>query len=327
MEPPTPHDHPGMDRGEALPPPETLWQESLRVFQRDRLAVLGACILALLLVTAFLGKALTEWVVVFDPAAVRLPEKFLPPLSFSAHVDVPPQDRPFGGIYLLGTDELGRDVFARMLQGAFVSLSIGFIAVGISLVIGIALGGLSGFYGNVKLGVVTVDTLIMRFTDVMLCFPTFFLILTVVALLPPSIYNIMIVIGLTGWMGTARFVRAEFLALRNLDFVIAATSIGAPDRRVIFSHMVPNAMAPVLVSATIGVATAILTESGLSFLGFGVQPPYATWGNILADGKGFIFDAPWLFFIPGFAILIVVLAFNLVGEGLRESLNPKLRKR
>ncbi len=319
--------HLGADQGDDLPPQETLWRESLRLFQKDRLAVLGACVLVLLLVTAVLGKALTEWVVVFDPAVVRLPEKFLPPLSTSSNVDVPPTDRPWGGVYLLGTDALGRDVFARMLQGAFVSLSIGFIAVGISLVIGIVLGGLSGFYGNVKLGVVTVDTLIMRFTDVMLCFPTFFLILTVVALLPPSIYNIMIVIGLTGWMGTARFIRAEFLGLRKQDFVIAATSIGATDRRVMFSHMAPNAMAPVLVSATIGVATAILTESGLSFLGFGVQPPYATWGNILADGKGFIFDAPWLFFIPGFAILIVVLAFNLVGEGLREALNPKLRRR
>ncbi len=329
-QPPMPRGHagaPGARRGDDLPPPETLWRESWRLFKRDRLAVLGACVLALLLVAALSGKALTEWVVVFDPAVVRLPEKFLPPLSFSSNAAVPPHDRPFGGVYLLGTDELGRDVFARMLQGSFVSLSIGFIAVGIALALGVVLGGLSGFYGNVKLGVVTVDTLIMRFTDVMLCFPTFFLILTVVALLPPSIYNIMVVIGLTGWMGTARFVRAEFLALRKQDFVLAATAIGAPDRRVIFSHMVPNAMAPVLVSATIGVATAILTESGLSFLGFGVQPPFATWGNILADGKGFIFDAPWLFFIPGFAIVMVVLAFNLVGEGLRESLNPKLRKR
>ena len=314
-------------QGEELPPPETPWQESLRLFKKDRLALVGAYVLGLLLVTAFLGKALTEWVVVFDPEVVRLPEKFLPPLSLPSAEEVPLQDRPFGGIYVLGTDELGRDVFARMLQGSFVSLSIGFIAVGISLVIGIALGGLSGFYGNVKLGMVSVDTLIMRFTDVMLCFPTFFLILTVVALLPPSIYNIMIVIGLTSWMGTARFVRAEFLALRKQDFVVAATSIGAPERRVIFLHMVPNAIAPVLVSATIGVASAILTESALSFLGFGVQPPYATWGNILADGKGFIFDAPWLFFIPGIAILIVVLAFNLVGEGLREALNPKLRRR
>ena len=314
-------------QGEKLLESQTPWQESLRLFKKDRLAVIGAYVLGLLLITAFLGKALTEWVVVFDPEVVRLPEKFLPPLSASLADEVSVQDRPIGGIYLLGTDELGRDVFARMLQGSFVSLTIGFIAVGISLVIGITLGGLSGFYGNMKLGMITVDTLIMRFTDVMLCFPTFFLILTVVALLPPSIYNIMIVIGLTSWMGTARFVRAEFLSLRKQDFVVAATSIGAQEKRVIFLHMVPNAIAPVLVSATIGVATAILTESGLSFLGFGVQPPYATWGNILADGKGFIFDAPWLFFIPGIAILIVVLAFNLVGEGLREALNPKLRRR
>ena len=313
--------------GEDLPASESPWQESLRLFRRDRLAVMGAFVLGVLLLTAIAGKALTEWVVVFDPEVVRLPEKFLPPFSVSSTTDVPVQDRPFGGTYLLGTDELGRDVFARMLQGSFVSLSIGFIAVGLSVMIGITLGGLAGFYGNVKLGVMTVDTLIMRFTDVMLCFPTFFLILTVVALLPPSIYNIMIVIGLTSWMGTARFVRAEFLALRKQDFVVAATSIGAPERRVIFLHMVPNAIAPVLVSATIGVATAILTESALSFLGFGVQPPYATWGNILADGKGFIFDAPWLFFIPGLAILVVVLAFNLVGEGLREAMNPELRRR
>jgi peptide/nickel transport system permease protein len=274
-----------------------------------------------------MAKVTTEWVVIFDPSTVRLPDKFLPPMSDASTDLIPSEDRPVFGVYLFGTDELGRDVFARMLQGSFVSLSIGFIAVGISVAIGILLGGLSGYYGNVKLGFITVDTLIMRFTDVMLCFPTFFLILTVVALLPPSIYNIMIVIGVTSWMGTARFVRAEFLSLREQDFVVAAKALGLPERRIIFRHMVPNAMAPVLVSATIGVASAILTESALSFLGFGVQPPFATWGNILSDGKGFIFDAPWLFFIPGFAILIVVLAFNLFGEGLREALNPKLRRR
>jgi len=172
-----------------------------------------------------------------------------------------------------------------------------------------------------------VDGLIMRFTDVMLAFPTFFLILTVVALLPPSIYTIMAVIGLTSWMGTARLVRAEFLALREQDFVLAARALGLPERRIIFRHMVPNALAPVLVSASIGVASAILTESALSFLGIGVPPPFATWGNILADGRQFIFDAPWLFFTPGCAILVVVLAFNLVGEGLREALNPRLRER
>jgi len=310
-----------------LPTPETPLQELWRIFYKDRLAVIGLVVLIFLLIAALAGKVLTEWTVTFDPATVRLPDKFKPPLS-SASVDlIPPADRPLFGTYLLGTDELGRDVFARMLQGSFVSLSIGFIAVGISVLIGIVLGGLAGFYGTVKLGFMTVDTLIMRFTDVMLCFPTFFLILTVVALLPPSIYNIMIVIGLTSWEGTARFVRAEFLTLREQDFVVAAQALGLPERRIIFRHMVPNAIAPVLVSATIGVASAILTESALSFLGFGVQPPYATWGNILADGKDFIFDAPWLFFIPGVAILVVVLAFNLVGEGLREALNPKLRRR
>ena len=176
-------------------------------------------------------------------------------------------------------------------------------------------------------GTITIDTLIMRFVDIMLCFPSFFLILTVVALLPASIYNIMIVIGLTSWMGATRFVRAEFLSLRELDFVTAARALGVSDWRIIFRHMIPNAVAPVLVSATIGIATAILTEAGLSFLGFGVPPPHATWGNILSDGKRFIFDAPWLTFIPGFAILIIVLSFNLFGEGLRDILNPKLRER
>ncbi|MGH8584353.1 MAG: ABC transporter permease [Gammaproteobacteria bacterium] len=312
---------------QALPPPETPLQRTWRLFRKDRLALLGLMVLSLLLVTAVLGKALTEWWPVFNPALVRLPDKFQPPMTAAAIEAIPAADRPALGLYLLGTDELGRDVFARMLQGSFVSLSIGFIAVGISVVIGIALGGLAGFYGNLRLGFITVDTLIMRFTDTMMCFPTFFLILTVVALLPPSIYNIMLVIGLTGWTGTARFVRAEFLSLREQDFVLAATVLGVPERRIIFRHMVPNAMAPVFVSATIDVASAILTESALSFLGFGVRPPDATWGNILADGKDYIFDAPWLFFIPGIAILVVVLAFNLVGEGLREATNPRLRER
>ncbi len=312
---------------EALLPHETPWEEFVRVFKKDRMAVAGCVILACLLMAAMAGKVLTEWVIVFDAETVRLPDKFQPPLSLPSEEVVRLQNQPTFDLYIFGTDELGRDVFSRMLQGAFVSLSIGFIAVGISVSIGILLGGLSGFYGNIKLGFMSVDTLIMRFTDVMLCFPTFFLILTVVALLPPSIYNIMIVIGLTSWMGTCRFVRAEFLSLREQDFVVAAQALGIPERRIIFRHMVPNAIAPVLVSATIGVAGAILTESALSFLGFGVQPPYATWGNILSDGKGFIFDAPWLFFIPGVAIFVVVLAFNLVGEGLREALNPKLRSR
>jgi peptide/nickel transport system permease protein len=304
---------------------ETPLQEVWRALRRDRLAMAGLCVLALLLIVALLGKLLTEWWVFFDPATVRLPDKLRAPLS-SASSGLSPEQRPEFGIYLLGSDDLGRSVLARMLQGAFVSLSIGVVAVGISLSLGIVLGGLAGFYGDKRLGPIRVDSLIMRFTDVVLCFPTFFLILTVVALLPPSIFNIMIVIGLTSWMGTARFVRAEFLALRERDFVVAARALGLPSRRVIFRHMIPNAMAPVFVSATIDVARAVLTESALSFLGFGVQPPHATWGNILADGRAFLFDAPWLFVIPGSAILVIVLAFNLVGEGLREALNPRLRR-
>jgi peptide/nickel transport system permease protein len=315
-----------LPQAEQLAAAETPFQQVWRSFRKDRLAMAGLYVLVTLVLLALLGKLLTEWWVVFDPATVRLPDKLKPPLSgFSAalpHDQIPPF-----GMYPFGTDELGRNVFARMLQGSFVSLSVGFVAVSISLVIGITLGGLAGFYGRRKWGPFSIDTLIMRFTDVVLCFPTFFLILTVVALLPPSIYNIMAVIGLTSWMSTARFVRAEFLSLRERDFVIAAQALGLPEWRIIFRHMVPNALSPVLVSASIDVAYAILTESALSFLGFGVRPPFATWGNILADGRTFILDAPWLFAIPGTAILLVVLAFNLVGEGLRDAMNPKLRKR
>jgi len=311
---------------EALGIAETPAQQLWRTFRKDRLAMLGLYVLLALVAVALLGNLLTGWWVVFDPTTVRLPDKLLPPLSAPSTALAPELRPPFGS-YPFGTDELGRSVFARMLQGSFVSLSVGVVAVGISLSIGVTIGGLAGFYGQRKLGPVSIDTLLMRFTDVVLCFPTFFLILTVVALLPPSIYNIMIVIGITSWMSIARFVRAEFLALREQDFVTAAQALGLPEWRIIFRHMIPNAMAPVLVSSTINVAHAILTESALSFLGFGVRPPYATWGNILADGRSYIFDAPWLFLIPGAAILVVVLAFNLVGEGLRDALNPKLRRR
>ena len=302
------------------------FREKWNLFRKNRSAVFSLWFLIFLFVLSIAAILLTKFSAPFDPATVRLSEKFLPPLTPFTSTLVKPEDTPPFGIYLLGTDELGRDVFSRMMEGTPVSLTIGFVAVGISVFVGIFLGGLAGFYGRIRLGFITIDTLIMRFVDIMLCFPTFFLILTVVALLPPSIYNIMVVIGLTSWMGTARLVRAEFLSLREQDYVMAARSQAIPEMRIIFQHIVPNAIAPVLVSATIGVATAILTESALSFLGFGVQPPDATWGNILSDGKGYIFDAPWLTFTPGFTILFVVLAFNLCGEGLREAYNPKLRQ-
>jgi peptide/nickel transport system permease protein len=369
-----------------MAPKRTRLQEFWRLLKKNGLAFTGLAIFLLFFLTALAGLALTSGTKpVLDPAMIRLSEKLRPPLT-RPNVDVlRSEEIPRLGIYLLGTDDLGRDVFARMLQGAWVSLTVGFVAVGISVIVGIFMGGMSGYFGQndvrvdqvlaalfmllgiaamaigrpqfgpplilisvlfsvlyiwsrsrspkrswmrfLSTGTFSIDTLIMRFVDIMLCFPSFFLILTVVALLPASIYNIMIVIGLTSWMGTTRFVRAEFLSLREQDFVTAAKALGVSDWRIIFRHMIPNAIAPVLVSATIGIATAILTEAGLSFLGFGVPPPHATWGNILSDGKRFIFDAPWLTFIPGFAILVVVLSFNLFGEGLRDIMNPKLRER
>jgi peptide/nickel transport system permease protein len=296
-----------------------------QLLKQNRMAMIGLAIFVVFFCIAFLGLGLTSGRnPTFDPAVVRLQEKLRPPLSKPNLETLSTEEVPRLGVYLFGTDDLGRDVFARMLQGAWVSLTVGFVAVGISVFIGIFMGGIAGYFGQSH---TSIDTLIMRFVDIMLCFPSFFLILTVVALLPASMYNIMIVIGLTSWMGTTRFVRAEFLSLREQDFVTAARALGVSNFRIIFRHMLPNAMAPVLVSATIGIATAILTEAGLSFLGFGVPPPHATWGGILSDGKRFIFDAPWLTFAPGFAILIVVLSFNLFGEGLRDVLNPKLRER
>ena len=289
---------------EGLKPTASLFEERWDIFKRNHLAYFSFIFLMVLFVFAIIGKILTRWIVLFDPKLVRLPEKFLPPLTRFTSKIIPTEDAPMFNMYILGTDELGRDLFARMLEGTSVSLTVGFIAVSISIFLGIFFGGTAGYYGKLRFGFLTIDTIIMRFVDIMLCFPTFFLILTVVALLPPSIYNIMIIIGLTRWMGTARFVRAEFLSLRELDYVTAARSQAIPEWRIILIHMVPNAIAPVLVSATIGVATAILTESSLSFLGFGVQPPDATWGNILSDGKQYIFDAPWITFIPVFISLI-----------------------
>jgi peptide/nickel transport system permease protein len=374
---------------EPLAPKRTRFEEFWRLFKQNRLAIAGMVFFILFFVVAIIGLALTSGNdPVLDPALVRLQEKLRPPMAKPILEMLQPNEVPTLGVYVFGTDDLGRDVFARMLQGSWVSLTVGFVAVGIAIIIGIFLGGIAGYYGHRHIGAgqliaaglltagavllitdliwmgtvllscglacllisvlakksasaktkpawtrlwyfntISVDTLIMRFVDIMLCFPSFFLILTVVALLPASIYNIMIVIGLTSWMGTTRFVRAEFLSLREQDFVAAARALGLDDFRIIFRHMMPNAVAPVLVSATIGIASAILTEAGLSFLGFGVPPPHATWGNILSGGKGFIFDAPWLTFVPGFAILIVVLSFNLFGEGLRDVLNPKLRER
>ena len=220
----------------------------------------------------------------------------------------------------LGTDDRGRDVLSRIIWGTRIAMQVGIVAVGIALVIGVFLGALAGYYGG------WVDAVILRLIEVMLVLPTFFLIITVMAFLPPSIYNIMAVIGLTGWTGIARLVRGEFLKQRQQDYATAARATGLSDRRIIFRHILPNAISPVFVSVSFGVAGAILTESSLSFLGFGIQPPTASWGELLKQAQAHVHFAWWLVVFPGLAIFITVTAFNLVGEGLRDAMDPRLRQ-
>jgi len=270
-----------------------------RRFIKNKLAMAGSVVVLLLFMVSMAAPLIAP----YDPADIDVKQILMGPSP--AH--------------LLGTDQLGRDVLSRMIWGARISLKVGFVAVGIATTIGIVFGAISGYYGG------WIDNVMMRFVDIMLCFPAFFLILAVIAFLEPSIWNIMVVIGITGWMGMARLVRAEFLSLREREFVLSAKALGASDMRIIFRHILPNAMTPVLVSATLGVAGAILTESALSFLGIGVQPPTPSWGNILTAGKDNIEIAWWLSLYPGLAILVTVLGYNLLGEGIRDSLDPRLK--
>jgi len=272
----------------------------MREFMRNKMAVAALVFILAVLVFAILAPILTG----YDPASTD-----------SKSVLTPPSRE-----HIFGTDRLGRDIFSRIVYGARISLAIGFIAVGIASLIGISIGAIAGYYGG------SIDYLLMRFVDIMLCFPTIFLILAVISLLEPSVVNIMVIIGATGWMGIARLVRAEILTLKERDFISAAKVMGAKDSRIILKHLIPNAIAPVLVSATLGVGGAILTESALSFLGIGVQPPTPSWGNILMDGRSTLGVAWWLTVFPGLFILFTVLSYNILGEALRDISEPRLKE-
>ena len=272
------------------------WQN----LKRNKLAMAGGFVVGLLFVVSVLAPLLVP----YDPNGINAWQVLSPP-SWQ---------------HWFGTDELGRDVLSRVIYGARISLKVGFVAVGIAVAIGTLVGLVSGYYSGI------IDTALMRFVDIMLCFPAFFLILAVIAIREPSIWNIMIVIGLTGWMGVARLVRAETLSIREMDYIMAARCIGCSNSRIIFRHILPNAISPVLVAATLGVAGAILTESALSFLGIGVLPPTPSWGNILTSGKDYIEFAWWLSLFPGLAILVTVLAYNLLGEGIRDALDPRVKR-
>ena len=254
--------------------------------------LLGVIVISALSITAIIAPLLTK----HNPAEIAIEEALLAPSL----------------THPLGTDQLGRDLFSRMIYGARISLLVGVISVGIATLAGLFLGSLAGFFGG------ALESLIMRFTDIMLCFPAFFLILSAAAILEPSIFNIMLIIGLTNWMQAARLVRAEILSLKEREFILAAKAMGVSNFRMISRHLIPNALEPIIVNATLGIAGAILLESSLSFLGLGVQPPSPSWGNILAESKSTLGVAWWLGLFPGLSILLTILGFNLLGEGLRE---------
>src|SRR5512143_3613077 len=279
---------------------ESFTSRTLHYLLRNRLAVTGG----ILVLLVFILSIFAPWIAPYNPSKIDIDNILVGPSR--AH--------------LLGTDDLRRDVLSRMLWGGRISLEVGFVAAGSATIIGIILGSLAGYYGG------WLDTIIMRFVDIMLSVPTIFLVLTVIAILEPSIINIMIVIGLTSWMEPARLIRAEFISLKEPEFVIAARAIGATDVRIIMKHVLPNGLSPILVSATMGIGGAILIESALSFLGLGVQPPTPSWGSLLSSGKDNTEIAWWLSAFPGLAILITVLGYNLLGEGIRDALDPRQRE-
>jgi peptide/nickel transport system permease protein len=270
-------------------------------FRRHRLALAGGFVVALLLASALFAPLLSPQ----DPTLLDTALRFRPPLA----------DWRFP----LGTDELGRDTLSRLLFGGRVSLTVGLVAMITTVMTGALIGITAGFIGGI------VDTLLMRFVDTMLCFPQVFLLLVVAAFVPPTLLSISLVIGLTSWMEVSRIVRAEILHLKEQDFVAAARALGASRARIMFRELLPNAAAPILVAATLKVASAVLMESYISYLGYGVQPPLASWGNMLTNAQGYFDTVPWLAILPGVAITLTVVGFNFLGDGLRDALDPRLR--
>ena len=279
--------------------PDSPIRRVARKFFRDRLALAATVVIILFFAIAIVAGicAALNLPMPMPPNATHLERKLLAPNPAN----------------WLGTDNLGRDVLSRMVAGSTISLTVGFVAMAVSLGIGIFVGAVSGYIGG------WVDNVAMRIVDALLCFPSFFLILTAIAIIGPNIWIIIAVIGLVGWTGTARLVRAEFLTLRESEYVRAARALGQSRMNIIFRHILPNAFAPIFVTAVISIPDAILVESGLSFLSFGVPPPQATWGNIIADGKTYFLDAWWLILFPGLAIFTASLAFYLAGDALRRA--------
>lgn len=281
---------------------DSQWVIAARRFRQDKLAVAGLIIVVLL----YLLAVFAPFIAPYDPTAQQdlVETSYLSPSSD----------------YLLGTDIFGRDILTRIIYGARISLAIGFVAVAISILLGTLLGAVAGYLGG------WVDTVVMRGTDMVLAFPRLVLLILIIALFEPSLVLIILVLGLTQWPGTARIVRGEVLSLREREFIQAARALGMGRARVIFRHLVPNVLAPVIVAATLGIGNTIVLEAGLSFLGLGVQPPMPSWGNMVADGRQNLIGAWWVATFPGLAIVITVLAFNLAGDGLRDALDPRLRE-
>ena len=284
-----------------VPPRRTLAERypALRRFLRHRVALLGVGVVLFMTIFSFVGP----WLIPFNDTDTDIRARLT---------------EPFAGPHLFGTDPLGRDVMARLMYAGRISLSIGFAATALSVVMGVLVGLVAGFYRGV------VGAVLMRFVDAMLCFPTIFLLLAVAALIEPSVTSIVVLIAVASWMEVARVVEGQIRSLRERDFALAAESLGASDSRIMFRELLPNAVAPIVVAATLNIAHAILAESYISFLGFGIQPPTPSWGNMLENAQSYLTNAPWLAIVPGLAITLTVTSFNFIGDGLRDALDAKL---